>query len=365
MKRIAFLCLLAMPLLLGLKPTANPIRIGVASPLSNGGMNNIARSIVHGVTLAADEWNAKGGVLGRNIELVVQDDQSNPKFAAVVANTLIEEGVVGVIGHVNSDTSLAAIEHYNHAGIPMISPSSTNTELTAKGYTGVFRVCGKDSQQAEVAADFATKLKLKKVAFVHDRTEYGKGLIDEFTQHIQGKLESVYASDFDSDNPDFADMLQAITAKKPDLIYFCGDYTSAGNFLRQARELGIHAVFIGGDEAADSGFIAIAGKKVKDVYFTANPDIKQQPLARDFVAKYEQKFGTVGGYSAYAYDATNVLFTAIEKAGTTAGKQVIEKLHSLKFDGVLGEIKFDANGDVQAAPYVIWTVKNGKLVEYK
>ena len=362
MRKMIFLCLLVAPLLLGFKTSGDTIKAGVAVPLT-GGAKQIAADVRNGVALAADEWNKKGGVLGKRIELVVKDDQGDPKIAATAANELVASGVAGVIGHVNSGASLAAIKYYDHAGIPMISPASTNAELTDKGYLSAFRTCGKNDQQAEIAADFVIKLKLKKVALIHDQTAYGQGLASEFMRQIQGKVEPVYYAGFDPQNRNFQEILKTITLKKPDLIYFCGTYFDAGDFLKQAGELGIHTLFMGGDGVANPELIKIAGD-VKDAYFTANPDIEKRSTAKNFIAAYEQKFGAVGEYSAYAYDAANALFTAIEKAGTTSGKEVIDKLHTLKFDGALGAMKFDVHGDVEGASYVIWTVKNGKLAEY-
>ncbi len=365
MRRVLFLCLLAVPLLLGFKAGDKVIKVGVGVPLS-AGAEQIGTDVKNGVALAAAEWNAKGGVLGKKIELVVGDDRGDAAMAATVANKLIESGVVGVIGHVNSDVSLAALKYYNRAGIPMITPASTNPGLTTKGYTGVFRTCGKDDLQTKIAADFIAKFKFKKIAFIHDKTIYGQWLVDEFMKHVRGKVDEVHYAGFAQEDKDFQPILKALLTKQPSLIYFGGIYSDAAFLLKQSRESGIDAVFMSADAAADQKFIELAGAaNTIDVYFTAAPDIKKQPSAKNFVAAYEQKFGAIGEYSAYAYDAANALFKALEQAGTTSGKQVVQELHDLSFDGVTGKIKFDAKGDGKEISYSVWTIKDGKLVEYK
>ena len=366
MKKIISLCLLAVPLLLGFKFGGDTIKVGVAVPLS-AGAEQIGTDVKNGVALAVAEWNAKGGVLGKKIELVVGDDRGDAAMAATVANRLIESGVVGVIGHVNSDVSLAALKYYNRAGIPMITPASTNPSLTTKGYTGVFRTCGKDDLQTKIAADFIAKFKFKKIAFIHDKTIYGQWLVDEFMKHVRGKVDEVHYAGFAQEDKDFQPILKALLTKQPSLIYFGGIYSDAALLLKQSRESGIDAVFMSADAAADQKFVEIAGaaNTIRDVYFTAAPDIKKLSSAKNFVAAYEQKFGAIGEYSAYAYDAANALFKALEQAGTTSGKKVVAELHDLSFDGVTGKIKFNAEGDVTNASYTIWTIKDGKLVEYK
>ncbi len=156
------------------------IKIGIAGPMT-GDQAKMGMDFRNAVTLAVEEWNARGGVLGKKIELIIGDDQRDPKQAVSVANKFVTQRVKGVIGHFNSSCSIPASDVYNRANIPMITPASTNPQLTEKGYYGVFRVCGRDDQQGKMAADFVTsQLKVKRVAIIHDKTTYGQGLADEF-----------------------------------------------------------------------------------------------------------------------------------------------------------------------------------------
>lgn len=341
------------------------IKIGVAGPMT-GDQAKMGTDFKNGVTLAVEEWNAKGGIFGKKIVTLIADDQHDPKQAVSIANKLVNDGVVGVIGHFNSSCSIPASDVYNRGGIPMISPGSTNPQLTEKGYKGVFRVCGRDDQQGKVGADFVvTKLGLKKVAVIHDKTTYGQGLADEFKKFIAGKVDVVYYGGIIQGDKDFKTVLTAIKEKKPDLIYYGGIYPEAGLLVKQARELGIAVPFMSGDGTIDPKFIEIAGAKAAEgTYLTFSPDPRQIPTARSFIETYEKRFGEIGPYSIYAYDAATILFTAIKEAGTTEGQKVIEKLHSMNFSGAMGSIRFDQKGDVTAAPYVVWITKDGRFVEH-
>jgi len=369
MRKFYSLCLSLILLLLGFSSVQadEVLKVGVALPLT-GPLSKTASDMQNGIILAADEWNAKGGVLGKRIELIVEDDHGDPLVAERVAEDLSNLGVVGVIGHMNSGCSLAGLVYYNRAGIPMITPGSTNPSLTAKGYGGVFRVCGKDDNQAAVAADFIAKFKLRKIAFVHDQSIYGQWLINEFMKDIRKRsvVRTVYYASFNDKSRDFQPILKSVVRKKPDLIYFGASYTDAADFLKQARELGVNSLFMSGDSAANQEFVTIAGvNNTRNVYFTSNPDIKKMPSAADFVTNYEKRFGAIGTYSVYGYDAANVLLSAITEAKSINGLDIIKALHDEKFHGALGTIKFNEQGDIEDSNnYVVWTIKEGKIVEY-
>ncbi len=341
------------------------IKIGIAGPMT-GDQAKMGMDFRNAVTLAVEEWNAKGGVLGKKIEILVGDDQRDPKQAVAVANKLVHEGVVGVIGHFNSSCSIPASDIYNRANIPMISPASTNPQLTDKGYKGVFRVCGRDDQQGSVAAQFViTKLKIKKIAIIHDKTTYGQGLADEFKKSLGENVRVVYYGGIVQGDKDFKPVLTAIKKTQPELIFFGGIYPEGGLLVKQAREIGLRTPFMSGDGVIDPKFIEIAGaKEAEGTYLTFSPDPKNIPSAKAFIEKYEKRFGEIGPYSIYAYDAINIMLTAIKNAGTLDGKAIIERLHSDEFSGALGKIKFDSKGDVTVAPYVVWITKGGKFVEY-
>lgn len=366
MLRILYTSIVILGLLLSAcQKKEEVIKIGIAGPMT-GDQAKMGTDFRNGVTLAVEEWNAKGGVLGKKVEMLIADDQHDPKQAVSVANKLVNDGVVGIIGHFNSSCSIPASDVYNRAGIPMITPASTNPQLTEKGYRGVFRVCGRDDQQGSIGARFVTEmLKVKKIAIIHDKTTYGQGLADEFKKGITDKAEVVYYGGIVQGDKDFKSVLTTIREKSPELIYFGGIYPEAGLLVKQARELGIKVPFMSGDGTIDPKFIEIAGKEsAEGTYLTFSPDPRKIPTARSFIDNYEKRFGEIGPYSVYAYDATNILLTAIKEAGTTDGKAVIEKLHSLEFSGALGSIKFDEKGDVTIAPYVVWITKEGKFVEF-
>jgi branched-chain amino acid transport system substrate-binding protein len=360
-----FLIGIALSAGLGCQKKSDSIQIGVAGPMT-GDQSKMGADFRDGVTLAVDEWNAGGGVLGKKIDMIVGDDQHDPKQAVSVANKLINEGVVGVIGHFNSSCSIPSSDIYNRAGIPMISPGSTNPQLTEKGYAAVFRVCGRDDQQGRVGAEFVlNKLKFSKVAVIHDKTTYGQGLAGEFKKALEGKADVVYYGGITQGDKDFKSVLTSIREKNPELIFFGGIYPEMGLLVRQAKELGITAPFMSGDGSIDPKFIEIAGAQAAEgTCLTFSPDPNNIPTAKDFIEKYHKRFGELGPYSLYAYDATNILLSAIKAANSADGKEIGRKLHEMEFSGAVGKIRFDSKGDVTAAPYVVWITKGGKFVEY-
>ncbi|HWR57865.1 MAG TPA: branched-chain amino acid ABC transporter substrate-binding protein [Thermodesulfovibrionales bacterium] len=341
------------------------IKIGVAGPMT-GDQAKMGTDFKNGVTLSVEEWNSKGGVLGKKIEMVVADDQHDPKQAVSIANKLVNEGVSGVIGHFNSSCSIPASDVYSRMGVPMITPGSTNPQLTEKGYKSVFRACGRDDQQGKVGAEFVVKkLKIRRVAIIHDKTTYGQGLADEFKKFIRDKVEVVYYGGIIQGDKDFKTVLTSIREKKPELIYFGGIYTESGLLVKQARELGMTVPFMSGDGTIDPKFIEIAGAgPAEGTYLTFSPDPRNMPQARVFIGNYEKRFGEIGPYSIYAYDAANILLTAIRDAGSAEGKLVAEKLRATEFSGAMGKIKFDEKGDVTVSPYVVWITRNGKFTEH-
>lgn len=349
----------------GAEKAGDTIRIGVAGPMT-GDQSKMGIDFKNGVELAVEEWNAKGGVLGKKITISVGDDQHDPKQAVSVANKLVNDGIAGVIGHFNSSCSLPASSTYHQAGIPMITPASTNPKLTEQGFDKVFRICGRDDQQGRVAADFVlNKLGKKKVAVVHDKTTYGQGLADEFKKALGSGAEVVAYEGVTQGDKDFKAVLSAIKTKKPEVIYFGGVYPEAGLIAKQARELGVDAAFVSGDGTIDTKFIEIAGAAAEGTYLTFSPDPNNIPTAKAFLDAYHKKYGDHGPYSIYAYDAANIMLDAIQKAGVTDGKKVAEIIRSTPHQGALGKVQFDAKGDVTVAPYVVWVTKGGKFEELK
>lgn len=340
------------------------IRIGVVGPMT-GDQSKMGLDVKNGTELAVKEWNQKGGVLGKKIELLIEDDQHDPKQAVAVANKLVNAGAAGVIGHFNSSASIPASAVYNKSKVPMITPASTNPQLTEQGFEYVFRVCGRDDQQGLVAAIFVSDvLKLKKVAVIHDKTTYGQGLADEFKKALGDKVAVVYYSGVIQGDKDFRSVLTAIKGKKPELLYFGGIYPEGGLLIKQARELGINIPFMSGDGVIDRKFIEIAGPASEGSYLTFSPDPANIPSAKDFLNSYKSIYGEAGPYSIYAYDAANIMLQAIADTQSTDGEKIIKTIHNMKHSGALGELQWDVKGDVLRSPYIVWVTKNGKFEEY-
>lgn len=365
MKKFLVIFFILLAAVFGCLKKSDVIKIGVAGPMT-GDQSKMGTDFKNGVTLAVEEWNAKGGVLGKKIELTISDDQHDPKQAVSVANMMVNSGVIAVIGHFNSSCSIPASDIYHRAGIPIVSPGSTNPQLTEKGYQNVFRVCGRDDQQGRAGGVFVkNQLRLKKVAVLHDKTTYGQGLADEFRKTLGNDVGVVYYGGIVQGDKDFKSVLTAIREKNPELIFFGGIYPEAGLLVRQAKELGLKVPFMSGDGTIDPKFIEIAGTEAAEgTYLTFSPNPNNIPSAKDFLKNYTKRFGEIGPYSIYAYDAANIVLGAIKGAGSPDGKSISEKLHSMDFDGATGKVKFDNKGDVTAAPYVIWVTKGGKFVEY-
>src|SRR4030042_3816967 len=210
MRKILFIILSFCLLFSACQKKEDTIKIGISCPIT-GDQAKMGMDFKNGVSLAVEEWNSKGGVLGKRVRMIVSDDQHDPKQAVSIANKMVNEGVVGVIGHFNSSCSIPASDVYNRAGIPMITPGSTNPQLTEKGYRGVSRVCGRDDQQGRVAAEFVINyLKLNNAAILHDKTTYGQGLANEFKKSLGDKVKVVYYGAIVQGDRDFKMVLTAV-----------------------------------------------------------------------------------------------------------------------------------------------------------
>lgn len=348
---------------------APEILIGIAGPMT-GDQSKLGGDLERGAQLAVDEWNAKGGISGRKIRLEIGDDQHDPKQAVSVANKLINLGIVGMVGHFNSSASIPASSVYHDAGIPMITPASTNPKLTEQGYANVFRVVGRDDQQGRVAAAFVTRhLKAKRVAILHDKTTYGQGLAEEFrkslAEHADEGVEVISFDGVIQGERDFRGILTTLKSRQPDLFFFGGIFPEGGQLVKQAKEVGLTAPMMSGDGVIDPKFIEIAGEAAEGTYLTFTPDPDKMPQAAGFLKKYRAKYGNeLAPYAIYAYDASNILLKAISDSGSTEGKKVSAAIRSMKYDGALGHVEFDDKGDITKAPYIVWITKNGQFEEY-
>jgi branched-chain amino acid transport system substrate-binding protein len=343
----------------------NVVRIGAAGPMT-GDQSKMGMDLRNAVELAVDEWNEQGGVLGKKIVLLAGDDQADPKQAVSVANKFINQKAAAVVGHWNSSCSLPAAKFYDDANMVMISPATTNPRFTLQGLKRVFRVCGTDDQQGGVAAEFTLKkLHPDRVAIIHDKTAYGQGLAEYFKKALGDKPQVVYYGGIIQRDPDYKAVLTTIKENRPDMYFFGGVYPEAGRLVRQAKEIGLKAPMVTGDGVWDPTFIGIAGKSAEGTYITFGKEPAGISTAKSFLQKYKAKFGEPGPYSIYAYDAANVILTAMRQTGSTDGMKVADYISHNVFHGAFGDISFDEHGDVVKAPYVIWQVKDGKFVEVR
>jgi branched-chain amino acid transport system substrate-binding protein len=318
-----------------------------------------------GAEMAVKDLNAAGGVLGEQLALEVGDDACDPKQAVAVANQMVNAGVIFVAGHFCSGSSIPASAVYNEEGILQISPASTNPQLTEQDFDNVFRVCGRDDAQGIFAADYVVDNNVgSKIAVIHDKTQYGKGLADEFKKQLnaRGVEETMYEA-ITAGDKDFTALITKMKNAGVDLIYLGGYHTEAGLIARQAKEQGINATMMSGDALVTDEYWAITGDTGQGTLMTFSPDPRKNEVAAPVVAEFQAQGYDPEGYTLYTYAAVQVWAQAVEKAGSTDLDAVIEQLHGNQFETVLGPIAFDDKGDVEGAAYVMYEWDNGQYVE--
>lgn len=350
------------------KPAAatTTVRIGSASPLT-GPQAHIGIDIRNGVELAIEDLNAKGLEIGGQkvrFEMVAEDDEANPTKATTVAQKLVDSKVVGVVGHFNSGASIPASKVYADAGIPQISPSSTNPKYTQQGFKTTFRVVAHDNQQGPTLAKFATgKLNAKKIAVIDDSTAYGQGLADAFAATAKSAGADIVAREHTTDkDTDFRAILTSIKGRNPDLIMFGGIDPQAGPMVRQMASLGIKAKFIGGDGMQTPNFIKLAGEAAEGV-MASMPGLPKEkmPGGKEFVERYRKKFNQdVELFAPMGYDAVMVFADAMKRAQSTDPAKFLPEIGKTQYQGVIGPIAFDDKGDLRNGPITIYIVKGDK-----
>jgi branched-chain amino acid transport system substrate-binding protein len=347
-------------------PGAEGIQVGFFGALT-GPTATFAQSGKNGVTLAVEEINAAAGVLGgKRIELIVEDDRGEPSEAASAVSKLItRDHVVALIGEQASSRTIAAAPIAQSYGVPMISPTSTNIEVTKKG-DYIFRVCFTDPYQGAVLASFARKdLGAKTAAQLVDvRNDYSVGLAAAFRESFKTAGGRIVAEqNYSEGDSDFSAQLTALRPLDPDVIVVPGYYTDAGLIARQAKSLGIRAVLLGGDGWDSPKLVEIGGESVEGTYFSNHYSADDpSPAVRKFVGLYQRKFGVKpDSIAALSYDAVELLADAIRRAGSTEGKRVRDALADTKdFSGVSGKITMDADRN-PIKPAVILKVERGRF----
>ncbi|MCW5605131.1 MAG: branched-chain amino acid ABC transporter substrate-binding protein [Burkholderiales bacterium] len=379
--RHAFTALLAAALIAGCGQEAPPpapkadapqtpevvtVKIGSASPLT-GPQAHIGIDIRNGVQLGIEDLNAKGiEIGGRKVrfELVAEDDEANPTKATTVAQKLVDTKVAAVVGHFNSGASIPASKIYADAGVPQISPASTNPDYTLKGFSTTFRVVAHDGQQGPTLARFALNtLKSKNIAVIDDSTAYGQGLADNFEATVKSLGGKIVAREHTTDkDTDFKAILTKIRGRNPDLVMFGGIDPQAGPMVRQMAELGIKAKYIGGDGIQTPNFIKLAGDAAEGA-MASIPGLPkdQMPGGQAFLDKFKARFNAeVELFAPMGYDAVMVLIDAMKRAGSTEPAKFLPEIGKTQYQGVIGPIAFDDKGDLVNSPITIYVVKGGK-----
>ncbi|OGB95211.1 MAG: hypothetical protein A3H39_11790 [candidate division NC10 bacterium RIFCSPLOWO2_02_FULL_66_22] len=341
-----------------------PVKLGLVIPMA-GEAGRVGQTMRQAAEMAIADWSEK---LGRKIELAVGDDQFDPRQAVTVAEKLIQDGVWGVVGHFYSSSSIPASAVYYQAGIPQVTATSTHPRLTAQGFDTVFRVSGRDDQHALSAAEFIlSRLRARRIAVVHDRTEYGRTLAETLIRAVERRAARriVATEELAQGDKDFSTLVARLKSADPDVVYFGGIFREGGYLIRQMRQAGLTATFVSGDGVLDPEFVKIAGEEAATgAFLTFAPDPRLLASARSVIQRFEARYGPIGPYVLYTYDAMGVLLHAIRVAKPLSNskeelRKVLKVMHSSAYDGTLGHLRWDKNGDLAASPYVVYVTKKG------
>jgi branched-chain amino acid transport system substrate-binding protein len=350
------------------------VKIGHVAPMS-GPIAHLGKDNENGAKMAIDELNAKGVTIGGKkvkFQLLTEDDASDPKQGTAAAQKLVDAKVNGVIGHLNSGTTIPASKIYHDAGIPQISPSATAPKYTQQGFKTAFRVVANDGQLGGTLGRYAVQtVKATKVAVIDDRTAYGQGVAEEFVKGVKGKAggAQVVAQEYTNDKAtDFNAILTKIKSKNPDVVFFGGMDAVAGPMMRQMKQLGINARFMGGDGICTEQLASLAGNSMADGQVVCaeagGVEDAQKKGIEDFRAAYKKKFGgEVQLYAPYVYDAVMTMADAMVKAGSAEPAKYLPVLAKIQHKGVTGNIEFDAKGDIKDGTLTLYTYKAGKRTQ--
>ncbi|WP_028312377.1 branched-chain amino acid ABC transporter substrate-binding protein [Derxia gummosa] len=345
------------------------IKIGHVAPMS-GGQAHLGKDNEAGAKLAIEDLNKAGITIGgkkAKFVLVSEDDGADPRQGTAVAQKLVDAKVVGVVGHLNSGTSIPASKIYYDAGIPQISPSSTAPKYTQQGFNTTFRVVANDSQLGARLGQYAvSQLKAKKVAVIDDRTAYGQGVADEFSKAAKAAGAAIVATQFTTDKAtEFSAILTAVKSAAPDVVFYGGMDAQAGPLLRQMKQLGINAKLMGGDGICTEGLVNLAGDGMADGQVicaeaggvTGEEEKGMEAFRADFK---KRTGGEVQLYAPYVYDAVMVLADSIKKAGSAEPDRYLPYLAKADYKGVTGRISFDSKGDIKNGSLTLYSYKAGK-----
>jgi len=345
---------------------ADTIKLGVAGPHS-GDLAPYGIPAMKAAQLVVKDINAKGGILGKQVELLIQDDQCKPEIATNTATKLVTDGADVVLGHICSGATKAALGIYKDAKIPVMSPSATNPPLTQSGdYPNFFRTIASDDMQAKMAVDFALKQGYKKIAILHDKADYGKGFADFAKKFIEesGQAEVVMFEGITANAMDYSSVIQKVRRNKSDALIYGGYHPEASKLTAQMKRKRLKTVFISDDGVKDPSFLKVAGKSAEGTFMTGPRDLSNNPLNAAAVAQYKAEYGgDRGAFFQEGYSAALALLTAVEKAGSTDYDAVTKALRSEYVETPVGKIKFDAKGDAEGVGFSVYTVKDGQFLE--
>jgi branched-chain amino acid transport system substrate-binding protein len=342
------------------------VKLGHVAPMT-GPQAHLGKDNENGAVLAIEELNAKGLEIGGakvKFELLAEDDQADPRQGSIVAQKLVDAKVNGVIGHLNSGTTIPASKLYSDAGIPQISGSATNPKYTQQGFATAFRVMANDVQQGKALGEFAAKQGIKTVAIVDDRSAYGQGLADEFKKAAEASGLKVVANEFTNDKAtDFKAILTKIKSTKAQLVFFGGMDAQGGPMVRQMKDLGIKAKFLGGDGVCTPEFMKLGGAAAEGNYCSL-PGMPLEKLAKgpEFREKFSKKFGSeIQLYAPYVYDAVMVMVDSMQRANSVESAKFLPEVGKTKYDGVTAMIEFDQFGDLKGGAISLYQYKGGSL----
>jgi branched-chain amino acid transport system substrate-binding protein len=349
------------------------VKIGHVGPTS-GAIAHLGKDNEMGAKMAIDELNAKGVMIGgkkAKFELLAEDDGADPKQGTAVAQKLMDAKVNGVIGHLNSGTTIPASKIYSDAGVPQISPSATNPKYTRNGYKTAFRMVADDAHLGGTLGRYAVNtLKGKSIAVIDDRTAYGQGIAEEFEKAVKAAGGSIAERQFTTDKAtDFTAILTAVRGKKADVVFFGGMDAVAGPMIRQMKQLGIDAKFLGGDGICTGELPKLAAGSMAEGQVVCaeagGVEGEQKAGLTKFYADFKKKFNTdVQVYAPYVYDAVNVMAAAMVKAGSAEPAKYLPVLAKTEgYKGVTGTISFDSKGDIKNGALTLYTYKEGKRSE--
>lgn len=355
--------------LVGIGTAADTIKLGVAGPHS-GDLASYGIPTVRAAEIIVKKINAKGGVMGKQVELLVEDDVCKPEIATNTATKLVSEGADVVLGHICSGATKAALGIYKDAKKIVMSPSATNPALTQSGeYPNFYRTIASDDAQAQLEVDFALdSLKLKNIAVLHDKGDYGKGLA-EFAKSFLEKDSRAKVVLYEGVTPgavDYSAVVQKIKQSGADAVIFGGYHPEASKIVTQMRKKKMKTAFISDDGVKDDTFIKVAGQFAEGVYATGPKDLSSNPMYNEAVEEHRKAYGEdPGAFYPQAYAATLALLNAIEKAGSTDYDALRKALQTDDVDTPLGKIRFDAKGDATGVGFSVYQVKNGQYVGVK